>query len=311
MAVWWGDGGGEHRRRHVRVGRKGNSVTITAATVTATAAKSEKTTRPEPERRLEHRRLTCDSEAEIAVCFERWREHREPEAREALVQRFLPLARKLARRYARSSEPFDDLLQVASLGLLRAIDRFDPERGRPFTALAVPTILGELRRHFRDTGWAVHVPRAAQEQALMVEHAQRELAARHGRSPAVAQIAEYLEVEVEDVLSSLQVAQAYTALSLDAPRAGSDEDPTPYREVIAVEDERFGLLEDDVCVRAALRQLPPRERRVLQLRFVRDMTQSEIAAEIGVSQMQVSRLLRRSLERLREIADPQPAEASD
>ncbi len=285
------------------MGRKGNTVTATAAKPAKTSARKPERRAGRPEGRLEHRRLSCDSEAEIRACFERWREHRDAEAREALVQRFLPLARKLARRYARSSEPFDDLLQVASLGLLRAIDRFDPERGRPFTALAVPTILGELRRHFRDTGWAVHVPRAAQEQALMVEHAQRELAARHGRSPALSQIAEYLEVEVADVLSSLQVAQAYTALSLDAPRAGSDEDPTPYREVIAVEDERFGLLEDDVCVRAALRQLPPRERRVLQLRFVRDMTQSEIAAEIGVSQMQVSRLLRRSLDQLRALTE--------
>jgi RNA polymerase sigma-B factor len=240
----------------------------------------------------------------------RWQRDGDRAAREMLVERYLPLARNLARRYARSSEPFEDLMQVASLGLVKALDRFDTTRGYRFAAFAVPTILGELRRYFRDAAWAVHVPRGAQERALDVEEAQEQLTGRTGHPPTVQEIAEYLELRTDEVLASLQVGQAYSTLSLDAPRRTTDDDQEPYGDSLGAEDERFELVEADVVVTEALRQLPLRERRILQLRFVEDMTQSEIAEKVGLSQMQISRLLRRSLEQLRKIADAEPPELS-
>jgi RNA polymerase sigma-B factor len=242
-------------------------------------------------------------ESDPGTLFVRWQHHGDVAARDALVERFMPLARSLARRYDRSSEPFDDLVQVACLGLVKAVDRFDVERGHAFASFAVPTILGELKRYFRDSGWAVHVPRGPQERALKVEEAQQRLTLRSGRAPTVAEIAEYLEMPIEDVLGALQAAQAYDALSLDAPRPSRDGDSETYGESLGEEDDRFALVDADVTVAAALRHLPDRERRVLQLRFVEDLTQTEIANRIGVSQMQVSRLLRRALEQLREITD--------
>jgi RNA polymerase sigma-B factor len=250
------------------------------------------------------------SDREIAALFVRWQRDGDRAARDMLVERYLPLARNLARRYARSSEPFEDLMQVASLGLVKALDRFDTTRGYRFAAFAVPTILGELRRYFRDAAWAVHVPRGAQERALDVEEAQEQLTGRTGHPPTVQEIAEYLELRTDEVLASLQVGQAYSTLSLDAPRRTTDDDQEPYGDSLGAEDERFELVEADVVVTEALRQLPLRERRILQLRFVEDMTQSEIAEKVGLSQMQISRLLRRSLEQLRKIADAEPPEPS-
>src|SRR3981189_1447501 len=152
---------------------------------------------------------------DVAELFELWHRDGDPTAREALVRRFMPLARRLARRYERSSEPFEALLQVASLGLLKALDRFDPTRGHPFSSFAVPTILGEMRRYFRDSGWSVHVPRGEQERALKVRDAQETFANEHGHAPTVNQLAEYLEVDTEQVIEALQAIQAYEALSLD------------------------------------------------------------------------------------------------
>jgi RNA polymerase sigma-B factor len=222
-------------------------------------------------------------------------------ARDALVRRFMPLARSLARRYDRSSEPFDDLLQVASLGLLKALDRFDPQLGHPFASFAVPTILGEMRRHFRDSGWSVHVPRGSQERALKVRDAQERLANHRGRAPTVRELAEYLEYETGEVLDALQAIQAYEALSLDAPRPGATDEVTSYGDAMGSEDERYELVEMDATVGAVLGQLPQRERAILRMRFVEDLTQTEIAARVGISQMQVSRLLRRSLDQLRAL----------
>jgi RNA polymerase sigma-B factor len=233
--------------------------------------------------------------------FIRWQEAADWRARECLVERFLPLARSLAARYRRSSEPFEDLLQVASLGLLKAIDRFDPQRGHAFASFAVPTILGELKRYFRDAAWAVHVPRGPQERALQVEEAQQRLTARFGRAPTVYELAEYVERDVEEVLEALDAARAYDSLSLDVPRSTADGEGHSYVEAIGDEDERFALIDADVTIAAAVQHLPLQERRVLYLRFVEDLTQTEIAGRIGVSQMQVSRLLRRGLERLREL----------
>jgi RNA polymerase sigma-B factor len=237
--------------------------------------------------------------------FTRWHGQQDLAAREALARRFMPLARSLARRYDRSSEPFDDLLQVASLGLLKAIDRFDPQLGHPFASFAVPTILGEMRRYFRDAGWSVHVPRGAQERALKVRDAQERLANRRGRAPTVNQLAEYLEIDTEEIIDALQAIQAYEAVSLDSPRGGADDDATPYGEAMGQDDERYELVELDATITAVLEHVPARERVILRMRFVEDLTQTEIAARIGISQMQVSRLLRRSLDLLRAMThDP-------
>jgi RNA polymerase sigma-B factor len=223
-------------------------------------------------------------------------------AREGLVRRFMPLARSLARRYDRSSEPFEDLLQVASLGLLKALDRFDPTLGHPFTSFAVPTILGEMRRHFRDAGWSVHVPRGAQERALKVRDAQERLANARGRAATVNELAEYLELSIEQIIDALQAIQAYESLSLDAPRPGATADEaTSYGDAMGEEDARYELVELDATVSAVLGRIPQRERDILRMRFVEDLTQTEIAERVGISQMQVSRLLRRSLDQLRAL----------
>lgn len=237
---------------------------------------------------------------DVRGLFVRWQRDRDPAAREALVRQFMPLARGLARRYGRSSEPFEDLLQVASLGLLKALDRYDTDRG-PFPSFAVPTILGEMRRYFRDSGWAVHVPRGAQERALKVRDAQERLANENGRAPTVNQLAEYLEFDVEDVIDALQAVQAYDTLSLDAPRPRADGEVVAYGDTLGQDDERYELVELDATVSAVLGHVPARERAILRMRFVEDLTQTEIAERVGISQMQVSRLLRRSLEQLRTL----------
>jgi RNA polymerase sigma-B factor len=238
---------------------------------------------------------------DVGQLFERWQRDGDTAAREALVQRFMPLARSLARRYGRSSEPFEDLLQVASLGLLKALDRYDASRGHPFPSFAVPTILGEMRRYFRDSGWAVHVPRGAQERALKVRDAQERIANERGRAPTVNQLSEYLEYDTEDVIDALQAIQAYETLSLDAPRPGADGDVVAYGDSVGRDDERYELVELDATVTAVLGHIPPRERLILRMRFVDDLTQTEIAERVGISQMQVSRLLRRSLDQLRTL----------
>ncbi len=249
------------------------------------------------------RARAVDTTEDLARLFDRWQNHGDEASREAIVRRFMPLARSLARRYGRSSEPFEDLLQVASLGLLKAIDRYDGDRGHPFQSYAVPTILGEMRRYFRDSGWAIHVPRGAQERALKVRDAQERLSNETGRAPTANQLAEYLELDVEDVIDALQAIRAYETVSLDAPRGGSDDDVVPYGDTIGSDDERYELVELDATVSSALGHLPARDRLVLQLRFVDDLTQTEIAERVGISQMQVSRLLRRSLDQLRALTD--------
>ena len=235
--------------------------------------------------------------------FVRLREHGDPRARAELVERFLPLARKLARRYAGAREPFDDLLQVASLGLVKAVDRFDPERGTAFSSFAVPTILGELKRYFRDLGWSVHVPRGAQEMALKVEDAYQKLTVKSGRAPSVSVLAEYTELSVEDVLDALETAAAHHSVSLDAPHDDGEGGSGTLADMFGEEDERFELVDASVTITAAARNLSARERRVLTLRFVEDQTQTQIAEIVGVSQMQVSRILRGALDKLRELTE--------
>ena len=245
--------------------------------------------------------------ADSAALLTQWRRYRDRRARDELIERFLPLAHKLARRYIRSGEPYEDLVQVASLGLVKAVERFDPDLGFAFTSLAVPTILGELKRYFRDSSWALHVERGAQERARQVTRAQQAITARTGRSPTISGLSQYLELSEEDVLEGLQAAEAFDAISLDAPVA--DDDPAASRlDSLGAYDDQLELIDESATVFAAARHLPERERRVLFLRFGEDLPQSEIARRMGVSQMQVSRLLRRSLERLRQLtqvcADP-------
>jgi RNA polymerase sigma-B factor len=234
--------------------------------------------------------------------FAAYRRDGDPRAREELVERYLPLARQLARRYQRGREPLDDLVQVASLGLVKAIDRFDPTRSIAFSSFAVPTIVGELKRHFRDKGWWLRVPRDLQDRALRVERVAEELRPRLRRAPTPQEIAAHLGISVEDVLEARQAADAQGANSLDAPRGDPDADDATLANVIGSEDPGYALAEDTLTVEYLMGALSSREQQVLRLRFVEDLTQSEIGARIGVSQMRVSRLLSDAIARLREAA---------
>jgi RNA polymerase sigma-B factor len=234
--------------------------------------------------------------------FERVQHHGDLAARTELVERFLPLARKLARRYERASEPMEDLVQVASLGLLKAIDRFECERGDAFSSYAVPTILGELKRHFRDAGWAVHVPRSLQERVLDVNAAVERLSRDLGRSPSPQQVAIKLDLPAEKVLEALEAGAAYDAISLDGPRRSSEEESDTVADGLGQADGRFELIEDRATIGRGFKSLPQRERRILYLRFAEELTQAEIGARMEMSQMHVSRLIRRSIARLRVVA---------
>ena len=226
-------------------------------------------------------------------------------ARDELIARFLPLARQLARRYQRANEPLDDLMQVASIGLVKAVDRFDVERGTAFSSYAVPTILGELKRYFRDSSWAAHVPRGMQERVMAMNHAAARLSRAAGRAPTLDDLAAALSTSTEELLETMEAAGAHDAVSLDGSRSPEDEGGGTYADMLGGDDERFELVEYSAAIAPTLRALPHRDRLVLHLRFAEDLTQSEIAAHIGVSQMHVSRLIRRAVERLRTVAEHQ------
>ena len=232
------------------------------------------------------------------------RYHREGDlaAREELVKRCLPLARELARRYTYTDEPFDDLLQVASIGLIKAIDRFDPERGAKFSSYAAPTILGELKRHFRDKGWALHVPRDLQERTLAVSRETEALSKRLGRSPKPREVARAIGCSVEKVLEAQQAAASYEAASLDAPTARDDEEAAPLVDLLGGDDVAYELVADRDAIASGWNELPDMERSVLELRFKHGLNQREIGERIGYSQMHVSRLLRRALSQLETAA---------
>ncbi len=243
--------------------------------------------------------------AETTELARRWRDGGDRAAREELIERFLPLARKLALRYTNPHEPLEDLVQVASVGLVGAVDRFDPTRGIGFPAFAIPTILGELKRYFRNTGWSAHVPRAAQELALRVDRASRQLTAGSGHAPSVHELAQFLELSPEDVLIGLEAGAAHYSVSLDAPTPGADaSEPESLGDSVGEPDQRYRLVETTVSLSEAASQLPYLERRALALRLQHDFKQAEIAAQLGCSQMQVSRLLRRAASRLRDVTDP-------
>jgi RNA polymerase sigma-B factor len=219
--------------------------------------------------------------------------------RDVLVRANLPLVEHLARRFANRGEPLDDLTQVGTIGLLKAIDRFSLERGVEFSTYATPTIVGEIKRHFRDRGWSIRVPRRLQEMRLSLATATAELTQELGRSPTVAEIAAWLETSQDNVLEGLESANAYATVSLDAQEGYGDEDMASMVDNLGELDAELGNVEYRAALRPLLAQLDPRDRQILVLRFFHGYTQSQIAIEIGMSQMHVSRLLARTLKRLR------------
>jgi RNA polymerase sigma-B factor len=227
----------------------------------------------------------------------------DPRPREVLVERYLPLARRLVRRYQHTDEPVDDLVQVASIGLIKAVDRFDSSREVMFSSYAVPTILGELKRHFRDRTWSVRVPRDLQELALRVDQAVTRLSAGRNRAPSVAEVARTVRASEEQVLEALEAIGAYRASSLDVSRSTREDDGESVAEALGREDEGYEQAERRASLQPLLARIGERERVVLGLRFGADLTQAEIGERIGVSQMQVSRLIRQALSRLRASAD--------
>ena len=220
--------------------------------------------------------------------------------RDRLVELHLPLVEHLARRFRNRGEPYDDLVQVATIGLIKSVDRFDLGRGVEFSTYATPTIVGEIKRHFRDKGWAVRVPRRLQELRLSLASATSELSQKQGRSPTVSELAAHMKITDEEVLEGLESANAYSTLSLDAGDSGSGDEPMPVADTLGSEDEGLEGVEYRESLKPMLEQLPAREKKILMLRFFKNMTQSEIAEEIGISQMHVSRLLARTLAQLRE-----------
>jgi RNA polymerase sigma-B factor len=228
----------------------------------------------------------------------RYHEDHNPSAREELVCRHLPLVRALARRYAGRGEPLDDIEQVGAIGLLKAIERFELEREVSLTTYATPTVVGEIKRHFRDKGWAIRVPRALQELNARLSHTVDRLTLRLGRSPSVAEIADELATSPEEVLEALEVGSAYTTLSLSAgPTEDEDSDPL---EAIGEEDQEFERSEARASLAPALDQLPEREQAILRMRFDEGLPQTQIAERIGLSQMHVSRLIRKALASMRD-----------
>jgi RNA polymerase sigma-B factor len=219
--------------------------------------------------------------------------------RGVLVEMHLPLVEYLARRFRNRGEWLDDLTQVATIGLIKSIDRFDLERGVEFSTYATPTIVGEIKRHFRDKGWAVRVPRRLQELKLSLTKAIGELAQREGRAPTVSELAAHLQMSEEEVLEGLESANAYSTVSLDAPDSG-DEDAPAVADSLGIVDEALEGVEYRESLKPLLERLPPREKKILLLRFFGNLTQSQIAAELGISQMHVSRLLARTLTQLRD-----------
>ncbi len=220
------------------------------------------------------------------------------ELRNRLVRMHLPLVEHLARRFRNRGEPLDDLTQVATIGLIKSVDRFDPERGVEFSTYATPTVVGEIKRHFRDKGWAVRVPRRLQELRLSLSSATAELSQQHGRAPTVHELAQRLSISEEDVLEGLESANAYSTLSLDVP--DTDDESPAVADTLGAEDDALEGVEYRESLKPLLEQLPPREKKILLLRFFGNMTQSQIAQEVGISQMHVSRLLARTLAQLRD-----------
>jgi RNA polymerase sigma-B factor len=230
----------------------------------------------------------------------RYHTHGDLEAREKLIEQYLPLVRSLARRYSYRGEQLEDLVQVGCIGLIKAIDRFDVDRGVELTTYATPNIIGEIKRHFRDKGWSVRVPRGLQELNVRLSRLVEELTVQLERSPTIAELAKAAGVDEEEVLEALETGQAYATLSLSAPSGGEDADDLDPLESLGELEHEYEVSEDRAVLAPGLKVLDERERRILQLRFFEGLTQSQIAQQVGISQMHVSRLIRRALEKIRE-----------
>jgi RNA polymerase sigma-B factor len=248
-------------------------------------------------------RKTHDHSAD-AERFRRYCADRRPEDRDWLVERYLPLARHVAARYSGGSEPLEDLQQVASLGLVKAIDRFDPARGVNFSSYAVPTIAGELRRYFRDHTWSLRVPRDVQELVVKIGRVEPALQLELGRAPTAAELADQLDCSIEQLLEARDAAGANRMSSLDAPVSSDEADGASLAEMLGADDEGLDEVERTLTVDAALEQLCERDRTILRLRFQEELTQAAIGERVGLSQMHVSRLIRQALTALREAAEP-------
>jgi len=232
----------------------------------------------------------------------RYHEQGDRAAREQLIERYMSLVRSLARRYASRGEQLDDLIQIGAIGLIKAIDRFDIDRGVELTTYATPNIIGEIKRHFRDHGWAVRVPRGLQELSIQLMRVVEQLTGELSRSPTIAELAEATGASEEDVLEALETGRAYSPLSLSVSSSGEDDELDPL-ESLGSDDHEYEVSEDRAVLEPGMRVLDPRERMILNLRFYEGLTQSQIAQQVGISQMHVSRLIRRALEKVRaEIA---------
>ena len=236
--------------------------------------------------------------------FRRFKEEGDMDAREKLVMSHLNLVRFIANKFKNRGEPIDDLIQVGYLGLIKAIDRFDPSRGLEFTTFATPTIMGEIKRHFRDKGWSVRVPRRLQELSAKVNQATDTLTSQLQRSPTIAEIADYLDATVDEVLEAMESSSAYSSVSLEAPSGADDDDTPSVIDRYATEDSDLAFTDDRIIIEEALASFSPRERDVIEMRFLKGMTQIEIAEKLGISQVQVSRLLRRTLKKIQDKIDP-------
>jgi RNA polymerase sigma-B factor len=247
----------------------------------------------------QERRLVWDK-AHTRQLFIHYRDHGDEESRDELITMYLNLVKYLASRFRNRGEPIDDLIQVGTIGLIKAIDRFDTSRDVEFTTYATPTIIGELKRYFRDKGWAIKVPRRLQELSFRVNQAVDQLTQRLQRSPTILEIAEYLGVTSEDVLEAMETSEAYNFVSLESDRNSDGNDSFSILEYVGKDDQLMAVVDDRTTLANALKYLSPQEQRVLYLRFFQGLTQTEIATQLGISQMQVSRLLRKTLRALRE-----------
>jgi RNA polymerase sigma-B factor len=234
------------------------------------------------------------------ILLRRYHEEGDLQAREKLIEQYMSLVRSLARRYSYRGEQLEDLVQIGAIGLIKAIDRFDLERGVELTTYATPNIIGEIKRHFRDKGWSVRVPRGLQELNVQLSRLVEQLTVQLGRSPTIPELAKAAGVEEEEVLEALESGRAYTSLSLSVGGGGGDDDDLDPLESIGTEEHQYEVSEDRAVLAPGFKALDERERRILQLRFFEGLTQSQIAQQVGISQMHVSRLIRRSLEKIRE-----------
>jgi RNA polymerase sigma-B factor len=234
------------------------------------------------------------------ILLRRYHEDGDLRAREQLIEQYMSLVRSLARRYSYRGEQLEDLVQIGAIGLIKAIDRFDLERGVELTTYATPNIIGEIKRHFRDKGWSVRVPRGLQELNVQLSRLVEQLTVQLGRSPTIPELAKAAGVEEEQVLEALESGRAYTSLSLSVGGGGGDDDDLDPLESLGTEEHQYEVSEDRAVLAPGFRALDERERKILQLRFFEGLTQSQIAQQVGISQMHVSRLIRRSLEKIRE-----------